>query len=108
MATTCDGGVARARRCERRSDTGQNGTWDGARGATGEVRATLHWALAVRGMAHRRSLMEAEDRLISTSESPAVVVLAACDQLKPPSITRRRGSGRGAAPTTISASTSGS
>ncbi len=25
--------------------------------------------------------MEAEDRLISTSESPAVVVLAACDQL---------------------------
>ncbi len=28
-----------------------------------------------------RSLMEAEDRLISTSESPAVVVLAACDQL---------------------------
>jgi hypothetical protein len=28
-----------------------------------------------------RSLMEAEDRLISTSEAPAVVVLAACDQL---------------------------
>ena len=28
-----------------------------------------------------RSLMEAEDRLISASESPAVVVLAACDQL---------------------------
>jgi hypothetical protein len=28
-----------------------------------------------------RSLMEAEDRLISTSESPAVVVLAAADQL---------------------------
>jgi hypothetical protein len=28
-----------------------------------------------------RSLMEAEDRLISTSESPRVVVLASCDQL---------------------------
>ncbi len=28
-----------------------------------------------------RSLMEAEDRLISTSEAPAVVVLASCDQL---------------------------
>jgi hypothetical protein len=28
-----------------------------------------------------RSLMEAEDRLISASEAPAVVVLAACDQL---------------------------
>jgi len=28
-----------------------------------------------------RSLMEAEDRLISTSESPAVVVLAASDQV---------------------------
>ena len=28
-----------------------------------------------------RSLMEAEDRLISTSEAPAVVVMASCDQL---------------------------
>jgi hypothetical protein len=29
-----------------------------------------------------RSLMEAEDRLVSTSESHAVVVLASCDQLQ--------------------------
>ena len=29
-----------------------------------------------------RSLMEAEDRLVSTSESNAVVVLASCDQLQ--------------------------
>jgi len=29
-----------------------------------------------------RSLTEAEDRLVSTSESPAVVVLASCDQLQ--------------------------
>jgi hypothetical protein len=28
-----------------------------------------------------RGLMEAEDRLVSASESPAVVVVAACDQL---------------------------
>ena len=28
-----------------------------------------------------RSLMEAEDRLISVSEAPSVVVLASCDQL---------------------------
>ena len=41
----------------------------------------MSWQIAQAGPIVR-SLMEAEDRLVSTSESHAVVVLASCDQLQ--------------------------